>query len=111
MTAHIKSDALHASERVLDEELTEGELRRRQKISAHRKGRAQGGDGGINGMRVRVAKANAFHDQIRPVMEEIAKTISSHTGIAAELNRRGLRASRGGEWSAKQVERILCKRP
>jgi len=37
------------------------------------------------------------------------KAVGIHTaaGIAAELNRRGVRARRGGDWQATQVIRIF----
>lgn len=55
------------------------------------------------------AGARAFAANVRPIIESIrAAGITSHRGIAAELNARRVETARGGEWSAVQVGRILA---
>lgn len=94
----------------MSDEISATEQQRRQRISAARRGRAQGGDGGAASLAARQAKAKAFADEMRPIIEDISKQHNSHVAIAGELNRLGLKAIRGGAWSAKQVERILLER-
>ena len=53
--------------------------------------------------------ARAFAENVRPVIEAIrAAGVTSHRGIAAELNARRVETVRGGTWSAVQVGRILA---
>lgn len=54
------------------------------------------------------AKAEAHAAKLRPVVKEImASGITSHFGIARELNLRGLSAPRGGAWRHVQVAALL----
>lgn len=101
------TDAQRAS--IAMSELTPTELLRRQKISEYRKGKRIAGDGARAATAKRVASTDAWVAQLLPVLTEISEAISSFTGIATELNRRGIPARRGGEWSAKQVERVLLR--
>ena len=57
---------------------------------------------------VRSAKAASSRSDVIPVIEEI-RTAGAVTlrQIAVELNVRGEKAPRGGEWSAVQVQRVL----
>src|SRR5690606_4744880 len=56
----------------------------------------------------RQANAMGRAHVLAPIVEEIrAGGATSLRQIAHELNRRGIRASRGGEWSAAQVRRLL----
>ena len=58
--------------------------------------------------RAQAAKARA---QVLPVIAEIqGKGITTLRSIAAELNHREIDASRGGQWSAVQVKRVLDSR-
>jgi DNA invertase Pin-like site-specific DNA recombinase len=54
------------------------------------------------------AKAAKGRAQLLPVIAEIqGKGITTLRAIAAELNHREIDASRGGQWSAVQVQRVL----
>jgi hypothetical protein len=56
--------------------------------------------------------AQEFAERMRPVMSELAE-LSSHK-VAAELNRRGIKSARGGEWHVATVQRLrlrLAARP
>jgi DNA invertase Pin-like site-specific DNA recombinase len=54
------------------------------------------------------AQAARFAANIVPIIEHIRQTgITSFSGIAAELNRRGVRAPRGGDWHATSVRNLL----
>jgi DNA invertase Pin-like site-specific DNA recombinase len=54
------------------------------------------------------AQAARFAANVSPIIEHIQKTgITSFSGIAAELNRRGLRSPRGGDWHATSVRNLL----
>jgi DNA invertase Pin-like site-specific DNA recombinase len=56
----------------------------------------------------RIAAADAFAANVRPIIREIQKSgVSSLRGVAKALSARGVRTSRGGEWSAVQVSDIL----
>ena len=58
--------------------------------------------------RAQAAKGRA---QVLPVIAEIqGKGITTLRAIAAELNHREIDASRGGQWSAVQVQRVLDSR-
>lgn len=60
------------------------------------------------GAAVRAAKAQKFREDAWPVIQEIqAAGLTSLRTIAAELNARGETSTRGGSWSAVQVQRIL----
>ncbi len=53
---------------------------------------------------MRRIKAREFAGEIATVIAEIeAAGITSANAVAAQLNRRGYRAPRGGEWRAQQV--------
>lgn len=56
----------------------------------------------------RLSKAKRRATDIVPVVESIrASGATSFRRIAAALNAQGIRASKGGEWNATQVMRIL----
>jgi len=87
--------------------------------AAKRRGVKLGGDrGNIAGLYRKGARASAVAralemraraTDLMPVIDEIsAKGATSLREIAAGLNRRGIPAARGGEWSAVQVSRILA---
>ena len=60
------------------------------------------------GTAVRAAKAQKFREDALPVIQEIqAAGFTSLRTIAAELNARGETSTRGGSWSAVQVQRVL----
>lgn len=57
---------------------------------------------------VRTAKADQFAANILPIIEKIkASGDTTLRAIASELNERNIKTSRGGEWSAKQVQLVL----
>jgi hypothetical protein len=57
------------------------------------------------------ARANARAAELAPIIAELqAAGARSLRAVAAELNRRGVRTPRGvGEWSGKQVGRVLAR--
>lgn len=55
----------------------------------------------------RTATANAFAREMQPLFAEFQAQGLTHRAIAAELNRRGIAAARGGEWTHGQVQRML----
>lgn len=56
----------------------------------------------------RVAAASAFRSDISEVIGDIQQAgHGTLRAIADELNKRGITARRGGQWSAKQVQRLL----
>jgi DNA invertase Pin-like site-specific DNA recombinase len=64
-----------------------------------------------SGRAKRVAMANERAANLLPVIDSIiASGTTTPTGIAAALNGRGLRTTRGEMWSAKQVSRTLARR-
>lgn len=57
---------------------------------------------------VRTAKADQFAANVLPVIEKLkAQGFTTLRAIASELNERNVKTSRGGEWSAKQVQLVL----
>jgi DNA invertase Pin-like site-specific DNA recombinase len=60
------------------------------------------------GAAVRREKAASRTADLLPVIDIIrAEGVTSATGIAKALNARGIPATRGGQWQAVQVQRIL----
>ena len=56
----------------------------------------------------RIAAADAFAANVRPIIREIQKSgVNSLRGVAKALSARGVKTARGGEWSAVQVSDIL----
>lgn len=56
------------------------------------------------------AKSNVHALALKPVLDELrAAGITSHSGLARELNRRGLRGVHGSEFSGQTVKRILAR--
>jgi DNA invertase Pin-like site-specific DNA recombinase len=55
----------------------------------------------------RTASADAFARLQQPVFAEFQALGLTHREMAAELNRRGIAAARGGEWTHGQVQRML----
>lgn len=57
---------------------------------------------------VRQARADAFAASVLQIITSIkAEGVETRVGIATALNARGVRAPRGGLWSATQVQRVL----
>jgi len=57
----------------------------------------------------RIAAADAFAANVRPIIKEIQNGggVSSLRGVAKALTARGIKTARGGEWTAVQVSDIL----
>jgi DNA invertase Pin-like site-specific DNA recombinase len=65
--------------------------------------------GGTASGAVRREKAEARAADLAPVVEELRAAGDTFRKIAEGLNARGIRAARGGEWSAIQVSRLLSR--
>ncbi len=55
----------------------------------------------------RQANAKAFSDTLRPILEGFKKTGMTQRQIVAELNKLGVKARLGGQWSLIQVQTAL----
>ena len=55
----------------------------------------------------RTEAADAFARQQQPLFAELLAQGLTHRQMAAELNRRGIAAARGGEWTHGQVQRMI----
>jgi DNA invertase Pin-like site-specific DNA recombinase len=56
------------------------------------------------------AGADRFAANVLPIVESIrASGITSHAGIAAALNARGIHAARGGQWHATTIRNLLAR--
>ena len=55
----------------------------------------------------RTQAADAFARQHQALFAEFQSQGLTHRQMAAELNRRGIAAARGGEWTHGQVQRML----
>ncbi len=59
-------------------------------------------------LRVRQERSRAKAQDLAPVIEELRASGATSLGqIATGLNARGIRTTRGGQWSAGQVQRVL----
>jgi hypothetical protein len=59
-----------------------------------------------------VARADRRARALTPIIEEIRATgVHSYSGIAAQLEARGIRTARGGRWAATQVRDIVLRKP
>ena len=69
------------------------------------------GSAGARNLEATLAKrtqtADAFAQLQRPVFAELQALGMTHREMAAELNRRGIAAARGGQWTHGQVQRML----
>jgi DNA invertase Pin-like site-specific DNA recombinase len=62
-----------------------------------------------NANTVRIEKAQAFASDLKEIIEDIQKAgVTTLSGIAKELNARGFRTRRGGDWQAVQVQRVMA---
>jgi DNA invertase Pin-like site-specific DNA recombinase len=67
-----------------------------------------GDKGRAASLATRQAKAKSRVTDLRPIIEELkAAGAISLRQIAAELNAKGIKTARGGEWSAVQVQRVI----
>ncbi|WP_339950728.1 recombinase family protein [uncultured Albimonas sp.] len=70
----------------------------------------QAADGGASLRRTVSENADAFAQDLAPVIEAIrAEGIASLRGIAAALNTRGMLTRRGGRWGASNVRNLLLR--
>jgi hypothetical protein len=53
------------------------------------------------------SRARAFAASVGPIARELQEGGSSLRQIGAELTRRGIRTSRGGQWTAAAVSAVL----
>lgn len=61
---------------------------------------------------VRTAKAKQRAIDLAPTIEKLGSAgATSLRSIAVELNRSGITAPRGGDWSAAQVRNVLLRAP
>lgn len=59
---------------------------------------------------VRKAKADEFAAAMAPIFNQLRNEgFTSNTGLADELNRRGIKTARGGSWHATAITRILSR--
>jgi hypothetical protein len=64
----------------------------------------------IRATQVVVAQADARARALAPIIEEIRLAgVRSYSGIAAQLNARGVPTARGGRWAATQVRDIVLR--
>jgi hypothetical protein len=62
----------------------------------------------VNGRAVRTKTANGRASDLTPIIDDLsASGAVSLRQIAAGLNARGIKTSRGGKWSAVQVQRVM----
>jgi DNA invertase Pin-like site-specific DNA recombinase len=66
--------------------------------------------GRLRGREARSQSANRRAADLSPMIQELVEAgANSYAQIALELNRAGIPAARGGDWSATQVGRVLIK--
>jgi hypothetical protein len=59
-----------------------------------------------------VAQADARARLLTPAIADIRATgVHSYSGIAAQLEARGIPTARGGRWAATQVRDIILRKP
>jgi DNA invertase Pin-like site-specific DNA recombinase len=64
--------------------------------------------GALASAALRSGKAKSWAADVRPIVADIqARGATSLRQIAAALNEKGIRISRGGAWSAVQVQRVM----
>jgi DNA invertase Pin-like site-specific DNA recombinase len=56
---------------------------------------------------IRVGKANDRAKDLEPIIRSLQATGASLRGIAQELNTQGIKTTRGSEWDAKAVKRVI----
>ena len=102
--------ALAEKERKLISERTKAALQ-----AAKRRGVRLGNPSNLNeaqqqGRKAQAEKADAFALTIKPTIDEIRSAgISTLSGIASALNRRGIPTARGGRWAATTVGNIISR--
>ena len=104
--------ALAEKERKLISERTKAALAaakaRGVKLGGDRGGLAKGrGAGQARSVIVRTASADSFAADVSPLASQLQASGLSLRAVAAALNERGLSTSRGSQWSATSVQRVL----
>ncbi len=61
------------------------------------------------GTAARKARADAFAGRVRPMVTEMRALGMAYAGIAAELDRQGVKTPRGGAWNAAGVRDVLLR--
>jgi hypothetical protein len=64
---------------------------------------------GKAGLLARMRRSQEFHDRVAPLIVELRSRGLELKEVAAELNRRGLHARRGGPWAPNQVHKVLAR--
>ena len=65
-------------------------------------------EAGVQGRETQVARAETFAASVMPVIDEIRSGgVTSINAIAKELNRRGVKTARGGDFAAMTVKRVV----
>lgn len=80
--------------------------------AARARGVVLGASGSANlrpNLEVRKAQANAFAARIEPIIAGFRLKGLSQRAMVAELNALGIQASRGGQWTLVQVQRLLSR--
>ncbi len=102
--------ALAQKERTLISERTKAALARRKAQGVRLGNPTNLAEAGAKGGAARRAMADAFAQNVLPVVREIQTTgRTSLRAIAAELERRNVRTARGGTWTASAVLRLLAR--
>jgi DNA invertase Pin-like site-specific DNA recombinase len=101
--------ALAEKERALISQRTKAALAAK-KAQGVKLGNPHAADAAVKAQAAHRASADRFAANILPVVDSIrASGISSHAGIAAALNARGVNTARGGRWHATTVRNLLTR--
>ena len=65
----------------------------------------------LRGAEVNRGKAGQYAGNVLPIIKEIAAGGASLHQIAAELNARGVKTARGGQWYATTIRNLINRRP
>jgi DNA invertase Pin-like site-specific DNA recombinase len=101
--------ALAEKERALISQRTKAALAAK-KAQGVKLGNPRAAEAAVKAQAAHRASADRFAANILPVVDSIrASGISSHAGIAAVLNARGVHTARGGRWHATTVRNLLTR--
>jgi DNA invertase Pin-like site-specific DNA recombinase len=65
-------------------------------------------EAGVQGRETQIARAETFAASVMPIIDEIRSGgVTSINAIAKELNRRGVKTARGGDFAAMSVKRVV----
>jgi len=104
--------ALAEKERALIAERTRAALARRKAQGMRLGNRTNLADASAKGAEANREAADAFAANVMPIIRQIeASGVKGHRAIAAALNARGVRTSRGGHWHATTVRNLITRRP